>query len=65
MAKLIYEILGEDANGDDWFAAADDPAVADAFAKQFRDEGLTNVRMTKVEASQWAASSFPPQPPLG
>jgi len=58
----MYEILGEDANGDDWFAAADDPAVADAFAKQFRDEGLTNVRMSKIEASLWTeSSSAPPQ----
>jgi hypothetical protein len=53
----MYEILGEDANGDDWFAAADDPAVADAFAKQFRDEGLTNVRTSRIDAAHWAASS--------
>jgi hypothetical protein len=60
LAKPMYEILGEDANGDDWFAAADDPAVADAFAKQFRDEGLTNVRTSKIDASQWTERSFAP-----
>ena len=48
----MYEILGEDANGDDWFAAADDPGVADAFVKQFRDEGLTNVRVAKIDPSR-------------
>jgi hypothetical protein len=48
----MYEILGEDANGDDWFAAADDPAVADAFVKQFREEGLTNVRVAKIDPSR-------------
>jgi hypothetical protein len=62
LAKPMYEILGEDANGDGWFAAADDPAVADAFAKQFRDEGLTNVRMSKIDASLLTeSSSAPPQ----
>ena len=65
MAKPMYEILGEDANGDDWFAAADDPAVADAFAKQFRDEGLTNVRMSRIDASHWTGGSSTPPPPLG
>jgi hypothetical protein len=48
----MYEILGEDANGDDWFAAADDPAVAEAFVKQFREEGLTNVRVERIEPSR-------------
>ena len=58
LAKPMYEILGEDANGDDWFAAADDPVVADAFARKFRDEGLTNVRMSKIDTSPWTERSF-------
>ncbi len=57
MAKTMYEILGEDANGDDWFAAADDPAVAEAFVKQFREEGLTNVRVEKIGATRWDMKS--------
>jgi hypothetical protein len=60
LAKPMYEILGEDANGDGWFAAADDQAVADAFAKQFREEGLTNVRMSKIDTSLWTERSFAP-----
>jgi hypothetical protein len=53
----MYEILGEDANGDDWFAAADDPTVAEAFEKQFREEGLTNVRVEKIGATRWDVKS--------
>ena len=45
MVQRKFEVHGEDENGDLWIVGTDRRDAAEAIAKKFKDDGMTNVRI--------------------
>ena len=43
-----YEVVGWDANGDDWTIATDSLVEAEDFVSIFLAEGLTHIRVSRI-----------------